>query len=88
MAGGKRPLSLKKQTVTKASTVEDKETPFDLIVGMDQASDEDDGDTSDSSVYSELEGKKQRSELLKASLKRQCICKGKCGWYFTKYNLT
>jgi len=65
MAGGKRPLSLKKQTVTKASTVEDKETPFDLIEGMDQASDEDDGDTSDSSVYSELEGKKNDLNYLK-----------------------
>ena len=62
MAGGKRPLSLKKQTVTKASTVEDKETPFDKIEGMDQASDDDDGDTSDSSVYSELDGKRNDSE--------------------------
>ena len=54
MAGGKRPLSVKSK-LTKESAVEDKETPFDQIEGMDQESDDD--DSSDSSVYSELEGK-------------------------------
>jgi hypothetical protein len=56
MAGGKRPLTLKTKSSTKESLVEDKETKFEKIEGMDQRSDDDDdGDTSDSSVYSGLE---------------------------------
>jgi len=55
MAGGKRPLSVKAKT-SKESAIEDKETPFENIEEMDQKSDDD--DSSDSSVYSELdEGK-------------------------------
>ncbi len=53
MAGGKRPLSVKTKA-TKESMVEDKETPFANIEEMDQKSD--DEDSSDSSVYSDLDG--------------------------------
>ena len=53
MAGGKRPLSVKAKASIE-SAIEDKETPFDNIEEMDQHSDDD--DSSDSSVYSELDG--------------------------------
>jgi len=54
MAGGKRPL-VAKAKATKETAVEDKETPFGKLEEMDERSDDDD-DTSDSSVYSELDG--------------------------------
>jgi hypothetical protein len=53
MAGGKRPLTVKAK-VTRESAIEDKEMAIGNLEMMD--SDSDDSDTSDSSVYSELEG--------------------------------
>ena len=71
MTGGKRPLSVKTK-LSKESAVEDKETPFDQIEGMDQESD--DEDSSDSSVYSELEEGKHLAGVRTCTLPT-CIIK-------------
>ena len=61
MAGGKRPLAVKAKA-SKETAVEDKETPFGKMEDMDERSDDD--DTSDSSVYSELDGKRLWNKIV------------------------
>lgn len=57
MAGGKRRLASQKAP-SKEEVIEDKQTPFQDINSKTTGSDDsDEGDSTDSSVYSDLEGK-------------------------------